>query len=106
MMNVLILLAVNIHASYGSEKQNDDWNKIWLDHAHYDRAHLTILGTKEISGLFVWQNSKGKSFHTFNTLTAQNLNLENITGTVYFRGTQVQNVIIAVGLDLAIKKGI
>ena len=64
-MNVLILLAVNIHASYGSEKQNDDWNKIWLDHAHYDRAHLSILGTKEISGLFVWQNSKGKSFHTF-----------------------------------------
>ena len=40
-------------------EQDDDWNKLWSNHAHYDRGHLSILGTKDTSGLLVWQNSQG-----------------------------------------------
>ena len=45
-------------------EQDDDWNKLWLNHAHYDRGHLSILGTKDTSGLLVWQNSQGFGSHS------------------------------------------
>ena len=63
MINLFVFFVV-LHktACYG---QDDYWNKIWLDHAHYDRGHLIIFGTKDTSGLIVWQNSQGFGSHYF-----------------------------------------
>ena len=69
MINLFVFLALlELTTSYD---EDDDWNKIWLDHAHYDRGHLMIFGTKDTSGLLVWQNSEGFWCHFYFVLCSK-----------------------------------